>query len=115
MVELLYLIDASLPPQQLDLTAIKWLADAGTYLTIIFTKTDKIPKSRAVRDKGPEEVWKKALMDLPESPWRLGYRRVMPMMYRTSASSRTGRRDVLQHILEVRQRCLGLKGQARRN
>lgn len=39
------LVDAMIPPQQIDLDFILWLADLGRPHTILFTKTDRLKKT----------------------------------------------------------------------
>lgn len=42
---LFILVDAMIPPQQIDLDFILWLADLGRPHTILFTKTDRLKKT----------------------------------------------------------------------
>mmetsp|Transcript_5140 Transcript_5140/g.12162 ORF Transcript_5140/g.12162 Transcript_5140/m.12162 type:complete len:365 (+) Transcript_5140:63-1157(+) len=103
LVELLYLVDGSIPPTALDVHGIKWLTDAGVYLSIVFTKTDKSPRGKEVRFRGPVEVFSEALMDMEESPWRLGVRE-LPQMFLTSSSQKTGKEALLEHVADLRRR-----------
>merc|ERR1719414_2155127 len=103
MIELLYLVDGSVPVQKIDVHGIKWLLDAGTYLSIVFTKTDKEPL-RGCHPDGPVEAMCKALWDMEGSPWRLGVKREMPTMLLTSSAMKTGREALLEHIADLRRR-----------
>lgn len=100
LAELLYLVDASVPPQKVDLQGIKWLTDSGVNMSIVFTKSDK---PRKVRTSAVEDL-SDALWKMEGSPWRLGKNIELPQMMITSSEAKTGRDAVLQHIAEVRQR-----------
>lgn len=102
LIELLYLVDASKPVNPMDTHGIKWLTDAGVYLSVVFTKTDK--DFRGYRRGGPVEALSKALYDMPDSPWRFGIKRQLPGMFLTSSIQRTGREALLEHIADLRQR-----------
>lgn len=107
LVEVLYLVDGSLPPQATDLEGIKWLVDSGVYLSIVFTKMDKDPRMETGEgSKTRADAFADALYSMEGSPWRLGRIHELPFMYCTSAKMKTGRAEVLQHIAEIRQRCL---------
>ncbi|CAE8742648.1 unnamed protein product [Polarella glacialis] len=105
LVELLYLVDASLPPQDIDLEGIKWLVDSGVYLSVVLTKTDK--RRRGENDPGgPAEVLANALWDMDGSPWKLGVIHELPRMFQTSTKLKTGREPLLEHIADIRRRCV---------
>jgi len=103
LIELLYLVDASVPPTTIDVHGIKWLVDAGVYLSLVFTKTDNRPRGRLHRE-GPAEALTQALWDMEGSPWRLGIKREMPVMHYTSSVQKTGRKELMEHINDLRQR-----------
>ena len=44
------LVDSMIPPQQIDLDFILWLADLGRPHTILFTKTDRIKKTALAKN-----------------------------------------------------------------
>jgi len=104
LVELLYLVDASIPTQQLDLEGIQYLVNAGIYLTIVFTKTDKAPiNARALGD--PIERLSRDLWQMKDSPWRLGVKSHLPPMFKTSSWEKIGRKQVLDHMAGIIERC----------
>jgi len=103
LVELLYLVDASIRPTEIDTYGIKWLTDAGVYLSIVFTKTDKEPRTKELLRHGPAKVFSDALMDMEGSPFRLGLR-PLPEMFLTSSVQKTGKQQLLEHIADLRRR-----------
>mmetsp|Transcript_26435 Transcript_26435/g.82376 ORF Transcript_26435/g.82376 Transcript_26435/m.82376 type:complete len:155 (-) Transcript_26435:19-483(-) len=103
LVELLYLVDASIPPTDIDIHGIKWLTDAGVYMSIVFTKTDKEPRSMEILRDGPAKVFEEALWEMEGSPFRLGVK-PMPEMFLTSSAQQTGKEGLLEHIAELRRR-----------
>eukprot|EP00439_Symbiodinium_sp_Y106_P037002 s1849_g4.t1 len=44
------------------------------------------------------------LYDMPESPWKLGHIKQMPLVFKASTKSRTGREAILEHIADIRKR-----------
>jgi GTP-binding protein len=100
LIQLLYLVDASEPPQQLDLEAIKWLVESEVFVTIVFTKTDI---RRKATPPDPVMAMTRALTDMPGSPFRLGIKEV-PAMFLTSSKAKTGREPVLDFLMELRER-----------
>lgn len=98
LIQVLYLVDASQPPLDLDLDAIKWLTESDTSLTIVFTKTDIRTKRTP---PNPVEAMNKALTDMEGSPFRFGVKDVPPM-FLTSSEIRTGREPVLDFLMDLR-------------
>lgn len=83
------LIDASLPPQKIDLQFVEWLVDHTVPFVLVFTKTDKV-KPAVVQshvDAFADEI----------SAWSDN----LPEMYRCSAVKRHGRQDLLDLIEET--------------
>merc|ERR1711870_11533 len=87
------------------------MGDAGVYLSIVFTKTDKPRKSTR---GSPQEQLTKALYDMDGSPWRLGIKKELPAMFLTSSMAKTGKEAVLEHIADLRRRCKPRHGDAAR-
>lgn len=100
LVEILYLVDGSAPPQQDDLDGIKWFTDMGVELCVVFTKTDQGMRGTVVG--GVVEAFSKALYEMEGSPWKLNMSEDLPPMFLTSAKARTGRDMLLQHIVDSR-------------
>lgn len=103
LVEILYLVDATVKVQEVDLHAIKWLMDAGVYLSVVFTKTDKRIRDADIEHRGIVEVFVEELMAMDESPWRLGAR-PLPKFFLTSSKEKVGREPLLKHIYDIRKR-----------
>lgn len=80
------LIDARIPPQQLDLDFIEWLGDSQLPFVIALTKVDKI--NQRVKSKNLELL--KA--ELSES-WD-----ELPLIFETSAIKGTGKEQVMDFI-----------------
>lgn len=80
------LIDARIPPQQIDLDFIEWLGDSNLPFVIVYTKIDKVSqkeKSKTITQMHKElsEYWEE-----------------MPLMLETSAVKGTGREELLNFI-----------------
>ena len=80
------LVDARIPPQQLDLDFIEWLGDSNLPFVIVFTKVDKINQREKSKNLG---LLKEALSDSWEE---------LPLIFETSAVKGTGRKQVLDFI-----------------
>ncbi|NBV23442.1 MAG: YihA family ribosome biogenesis GTP-binding protein [Proteobacteria bacterium] len=80
------LIDSSLPPQQLDLEFVEWLADSSVPFVLVFTKIDKSSKAAVQANidafKGHIAEWCETL----------------PEVYLCSSTERQGRADLLKVI-----------------
>ena len=83
---LFVLVDAMIPPQQIDLDFILWLADLRRPHTILFTKTDRLKKTALQKnlDKFRETLGK------DYNP--------LPEMILTSSKSGTGKSEALAVI-----------------
>jgi GTP-binding protein len=86
------LVDARLPPQQLDLDFIEWLGDNKLPFVIVLTKVDKINQ----REKSKNLELLKA--ELSKS-WE-----ELPRIFETSAIKGTGRDQVLDFIDQTNAR-----------
>ena len=80
------LIDARIPPQQLDLDFIEWLGDSNLPFVIVLTKVDKI--SQKVKSKNLD-LLKEELSQYWEE---------LPMILETSAVKGTGKEQVMKFI-----------------
>lgn len=80
------LIDSRLPPQGIDVDFIAWLRDEQIPFSLVFTKADK--QSHAATSASVDRFRKTVLPSvLPE-----------PAIFITSAKTKAGRQDLLQHI-----------------
>ena len=83
------LLDANIPPQQIDIEFINWLGKAGIPFVIVYTKTDRLK---------PEELEanvRKIQQALLEH-WNK-----LPQQFTTSAVKNEGQEGILQFISEV--------------
>jgi GTP-binding protein len=86
---LFLLIDSRLEPQKIDLAFISWLGESGVPFALIFTKTDKISASKFSKN---QEVYENVLLETWEE---------LPPVFRTSATKKLGREDILDLIEEI--------------
>ena len=89
LVEVLLLIDCSVPPQQIDFECAMWLSEADVPFSIIFTKGDKAKK----KTLGIEENIQSFCHDL-----EIAIGRQAPT-FLTSAATGSGAASVLFHSL----------------
>lgn len=88
------LIDSSIPPQEVDLNYAVWLASNAVPFSIVFTKADK--RKKGVPKHGQNaEAFKRALIQ------QHGFTAVPPSVL-TSASSGTGKQELLSFIASLR-------------
>jgi GTP-binding protein len=80
------LIDARIPPQQLDLDFIEWLGDSNLPFVIVFTKVDKINQTGKSKNL---ELLKAELLQSWEE---------LPLIIETSATKGTGKEQVMAFI-----------------
>ena len=83
------LIDARIPPQQIDLDFIEWLGDSNLPFVIVFTKIDKINQTGKSKNL---ELLKAELLQSWEE---------LPMIFETSAVKGTGKEQVMGFIEET--------------
>ena len=86
------LIDARIPPQQLDLDFIEWLGDSNLPFVIVFTKIDKINQTGKSKNL---ELLKAELLQSWEE---------LPMIFETSAVKGTGKEQVMGFIEETNKK-----------
>ena len=80
------LIDARIPPQQLDLDFIEWLGDSNLPFVIVLTKIDKV--NQRVKSKNLELLKAELSQSWDE----------LPMIFETSAEKGTGKEQVMDFI-----------------
>jgi len=80
------LIDARLPPQQIDLDFIEWLGDSHLPFVVVLTKVDKINQKGKSKNL---ELLKEELSEAWEE---------LPLIFETSAVKGTGKEEVMNFI-----------------
>ncbi len=84
------LIDIRHEPQKIDLEFLTYLGESGIPLSIIFTKADKVPRSKV---NNLVASYKKALLD---GEWE-----EMPPYFITSSETELGRDTILEYIDQI--------------
>jgi len=84
------LIDIRHEPQKIDLEFLTYLGESGIPLSIIFTKADKVPRSKV---NNLVATYKKALL---EGEWE-----EMPPYFITSSETELGRDTILEYIDQI--------------
>ena len=80
------LVDARIPPQQLDLDFIEWLGDSNLPFVIVYTKIDKVTQKEKSKNIG---LFKEELLKTWEE---------LPLIFESSAIKGTGRGDIMGFI-----------------
>ncbi|MCK4881310.1 MAG: ribosome biogenesis GTP-binding protein YsxC, partial [Bacteroidales bacterium] len=80
------LVDARIPPQQLDLDFIEWLGDSNLPFVIVLTKVDKINQTGKSKNL---ELLKEELLKSWEE---------LPLIFETSTVKGTGKEQVMDFI-----------------
>ncbi len=88
------LIDARIPPQQIDLDFIEWLGDSQLPFVIALTKIDKI--NQKVKSKNLELLKAELLKSWDE----------LPLIFETSAVKGTGKEQVMSFIDDTNKKLL---------
>ncbi|KAJ1298140.1 hypothetical protein BS78_01G430700 [Paspalum vaginatum] len=93
LVGVLLLIDASIPPQKIDLDCANWLGRNNIGLTFVFTKCDKVKKGKGGRPDENIKKFQETISGLyPEPlPWIM-----------TSSVTGLGRDGLLLHMSQLR-------------
>lgn len=86
------LVDARIPPQQLDLDFIEWLGDSNLPFVIVLTKVDKINQTGKSRNLG-------LLKEKLSVNWE-----ELPLIFETSAVKGTGKDQVLDFIEDTNRK-----------
>lgn len=94
LVCVMLLIDASIPPQQMDLDCADWLGRNKIPLTVVFTKCDKTKKK--IGGRKLEENVRDFLRLLKKSYDQ------MPPWIMTSCVTNHGRDELLMHLVQLR-------------
>ena len=89
LTSLFVLIDSRLEPQKIDLEFIEWLGENSVPFGIIFTKADKLGRSRL-----NDNV--KKFLDTLKEQWE-----ELPPHFITSSLDKSGRDDVLDYIASI--------------
>ncbi|MQL73117.1 hypothetical protein Taro_005479, partial [Colocasia esculenta] len=93
LVAALLLIDASVPPQQIDLDCANWLGRNNISMTFIFTKCDK---RKGRKGNQPDENLR-SFLDLIRK-----YYQAPPPWIMTSSVTGLGRDELLLHMSQLR-------------
>jgi GTP-binding protein len=88
------LIDARIPPQQIDLDFIEWLGDSKLPFVIVLTKVDKINQTGKSKNLA---LLKAELLQSWEE---------LPLIFETSAVKGTGKEQVMAFIDETNKKLL---------
>jgi len=86
---LFVLVDSRLEPQKIDIRFITWLGNCEVPFAIIFTKTDKISANQFEKNKNNYES---VLLQTWEE---------LPHVFKTSASIKLGREEILDYINSI--------------
>ena len=86
------LVDARIPPQQLDLDFIEWLGDSNLPFVIVLTKVDKINQTGKSKNL---DLLKKELMQSWDE---------LPLIFETSATKGTGKEQVMGFIEDTNRK-----------
>ncbi len=89
MANLFLLIDIRLEPQKIDREFVDWLGVSGIPFSIVFTKADKLSKTKA---QANAEQWMDSLKDTWEE---------LPPYFITSAETKEGRTELLDYIDKI--------------
>ena len=89
LVLLFVLLDCRHDPQKIDLEFIQWLGEEGVPFALVFTKADKLSKSRLAANI---EAYKAKLHEEWEE---------LPPIFVTSSEERMGRDELLGYIEEI--------------
>ena len=88
------LVEARIPPQQLDLDFIEWLGDSNLPFVIVLTKIDKI-----------NQTGKSKNLELLKAELRQSWEE-LPMIFETSAVKGTGKEQVMGFIEETNKKLI---------
>jgi GTP-binding protein len=86
---LFLLLDCRHEPQKIDLDFIQWLGENGVPFVIVFTKTDKISKSRL-------HINVQSYLDTLKETWE-----ELPRVFFTSSEHKTGKEEILNYIEQI--------------
>lgn len=86
---LFVLIDSRHEPQKIDLEFMEWLGENGIPFAIVFTKTDKLSRSKCVENINR---YKEELLKTWEE---------LPPVFETSSEKKLGRTEILDYIESI--------------
>ncbi len=89
LTNLFVLIDCRHEPQKIDLEFMEWLGENGIPFSIIFTKTDKISKTKLAENI---EIYQNKMFEIWEE---------LPPMLVSSSEKKEGREDILGYIENI--------------
>ncbi len=92
---LFVLLDSRHEPQKIDMEFMEWLGENGIPFCIVFTKTDKLSRTRCAENI---QSYKTALMEVWEE---------LPMMFETSSEKKLGKTELLDYIESVNKSLRG--------
>ncbi|KAL6758731.1 P-loop containing nucleoside triphosphate hydrolase protein [Haematococcus lacustris] len=93
LVHVLLLVDASLPPQAVDIDCANWLAECQVPFCIVFTKVDNRKK-----DLPTPAANIKAFKTMLAADWE-----ALPWCFETSSRTGTGKAQLLGYLASLRQ------------
>lgn len=91
MTCLFVLLDSRHAPQKIDLEFMQWLGENGIPFVIVFTKTDKLTRSKI---KINIDLYTEALQEVWEE---------LPPIFLTSSEKRLGKEEILTYIEGINQ------------
>ncbi|MDR1525901.1 MAG: ribosome biogenesis GTP-binding protein YihA/YsxC [Tannerella sp.] len=89
LTNLFVLIDCRHEPQKIDLEFMEWLGEYGIPFSIIFTKTDKISKSKLSENM---EVYREKMYETWEE---------LPPLFVSSSEKKEGCEEILEYIDDI--------------
>ncbi|MDR1224029.1 MAG: ribosome biogenesis GTP-binding protein YihA/YsxC [Tannerella sp.] len=89
LTNLFVLIDCRHEPQKIDLEFMEWLGENGIPFTIVFTKTDKVSKSKLSENL---EIYRDKMFETWEE---------LPPILISSSEKTEGREEILQYIKSI--------------
>jgi len=92
LVSVLLLVDASIPPMELDLACANWLAEAEVPYTLVYTKVDKRKKGVPPASENID-AFESRLSEVWDT---------LPTAIATSSRSGMGKSELLAHIARLR-------------
>ncbi len=91
LVNLFVLIDCRHEPQKIDMEFVEWLGENGIPFSIVFTKGDKLSKTRLAANV-------ETFMNHLKEQWE-----ELPPHFITSSETRLGREELLAYIEQINQ------------
>ena len=89
---LFVLIDSRHEPQKIDLEFMEWLGENGIPFALVFTKTDKLSRSKCVENINR---YKEELLKTWEE---------LPPVFETSSEKKLGRTEILDYIESIKKK-----------